>query len=125
MSAGRIVSLIVLVLFLALGGVAGYLLTHPDSTAQVKMKIAEAPADDAPLRQWLSSQTQLSKPVITRTGSGPDTALIVEYNMSNYRAGDYAPTLVAECKRLGYNVNGYSSLSNGNPFREYGPNWRN
>jgi hypothetical protein len=124
MTPGRIISIIGLVFVLAIVAVGGYLLANPTSTAQVKITVKQAPADDASLKQWLSTQSEISNPIVTRSGNGTDSVVVVEYTTPNYHAGDYSIKLIEQCKQLGYALVSYSCISNGNPFREYGAEWR-
>jgi len=131
-SPRRKVSLVVTLVVLALLAIpVGWIairLVHPTSTATLEMNLVQSPPDDAALGAWLSTQPGLTKTSVRR-GSGavegnpslPNApTLIVIYTMPGYQAGDFASNIVASCRQLGYQVNGYSVVSNGNPFRDLG-----
>src|SRR5258708_5790884 len=110
--ATRLVSALVLLIFLGIGGWVGFHLTHPVSIATIECNVGQGPPDDTALTQWLSSQPVILKSSVIRAPG----ILTLKYKLSNSQAMDYAPSVVAHCKQLGYAINGNRISSNANPF---------
>jgi hypothetical protein len=105
-------SALVLILFLGVGGWVGFHLTHPVSIATIELKVTDGPPEDTALKGWLSSQPVVIKNSVVRNNN----SLTIKYKLNNAKAMDYSQTVVAQCKQLGYAVNGDSVSSNANPF---------
>ncbi len=103
---------IVLVVLVSVGGWVYFHLSHPVSMATIEFNVAQAPADDTALKQWLAKQPVILKMSILR---GANT-LVVKYKLNNEKAMEYSNTVVSECRQLGYQVNGHSVSASTNPF---------